>query len=114
MIEKYAEERPWGKFTQYIHNKKCTVKLIEIKPGQKLSLQYHHKRSEFWVILKGHPQILIGDNITQAKPGDEFHIPQGSKHRAIGINDSVLFLEIATGDFDENDIVRLDDKYNRS
>ena len=114
MVKKYSEERPWGKFTQFIHNEKCTVKILEVKPQQKLSLQYHNHREEFWVIIEGHPNIIIDEKTIQAKPGDEFTILQGSKHRIIGGEDYARILEIATGNFDEKDIVRLEDDYNRT
>jgi mannose-6-phosphate isomerase len=44
-------EKPWGKFKQYTHNLPSTVKVITVRPGAALSLQYHSKRGELWVIL---------------------------------------------------------------
>ena len=51
MNEKIVDFRPWGKFTQYTHNQETTVKIIEVAPQQKLSVQRHQKRDELWVAL---------------------------------------------------------------
>lgn len=112
-MEKYVEERPWGKFEQFVKNEKCTVKLLFVKGNEELSLQYHYKRDEFWRVLKGKGIFIVGDEEIEGKEGDEFFVERGKKHRIKGLNDGVLVLEISLGDFDENDIVRLEDKYGR-
>lgn len=112
-IKKYGEIRPWGKFEQYVKNKICTVKIITVKPRQVLSLQYHNRRSEFWKVLFGRPTITIGRRVARAKAGDEFFIPTRARHRIAAGSSTVQFLEISFGKFDENDIVRLEDKYGR-
>jgi mannose-6-phosphate isomerase-like protein (cupin superfamily) len=114
MIEKYTEERPWGTFEQFCKNESVTVKILSVKAGEELSLQYHHKRAEFWRILSGSATIIIDDKETVAKPGDEFFIPIEAKHRIRTTDQPVQIMEIAFGHFDEEDIVRLEDKYARS
>ena len=109
----YTEERPWGKFEQFTHNDKSTVKLLHVKPHSKLSLQYHNKREESWRVISGSGKVVIGDKILDAKEGDEFFIPFKEKHRIITEDSSLIILEIAYGEFDEKDIVRLEDDYNR-
>ncbi|OGH69700.1 MAG: mannose-6-phosphate isomerase [Candidatus Magasanikbacteria bacterium RIFCSPHIGHO2_01_FULL_47_8] len=116
--EKHTEERPWGRFEQFTANRKSTIKIITINPGETLSLQYHNLRDEFWHILQGEPIITIGQDeiVKLARPGDEFFIPRKTIHR-IGAPPNtqlVKFLEIAFGKFDEEDIVRLADNYNRA
>lgn len=115
-VKKYTEERPWGKFEQFTQNQRVTVKIITVNPGGLLSLQYHNFRDEFWHILEGEPLVIIGnESVTLASAGDEFFIPKRTLHR-IGAPETgrtVRFLEIAYGKFDENDIVRLADNYNR-
>lgn len=113
IIKKYTEERPWGKFEQFTHNVPSTVKIITVKPGEELSLQTHTKRDELWRILKGPMEITAGDTVVIANEGDEFTIEKGQKHRMKGLDGVGQVLEIALGDFDENDIVRLEDKYKR-
>jgi len=52
-------EKPWGKFEQYTHNALSTVKIITVQPGGALSLQYHHRRDELWVVLDAGAQIQL-------------------------------------------------------
>ncbi len=113
-MKKLLEERPWGNFVRYTHNEQTTVKIITIKPGEGLSLQSHEKRREFWRILKGRPHIVLGDTEIDAVSGDEFEIPERTLHQISSINDEVQFLEIAFGEFDENDIMRISDRYGRA
>ena len=107
-------KKPWGQFDQFTHNELSTVKVISINANSSLSLQYHKKRSEFWRILSGHPIVTIGEKEIKASPGEEFTIAKGEKHRICAKDDSVQFLEISLGDFDEEDIVRLEDNYGRA
>lgn len=112
-MKKYTEERPWGGFEQFTHNMQCTVKLLNVKPGQKLSLQYHRNRDEFWRVVAGEGSFVIGDDLLEGKPGDEFFIKRGDKHRIMTADSHVQVLEVSFGEFDENDIVRLEDHYDR-
>ncbi len=105
-------KRPWGKFTQYVLNKKCTVKIITINSNQSLSKQIHKKRSEFWVILDSGLIIEIGNKKFKAKKGQEINIPKNTPHRASASN-KARFLEISLGYFSEKDEIRLEDKYGR-
>ncbi len=106
-------KRPWGSFICFIENETSTVKLLYINKGEELSLQYHMKREEFWRVISGSPKIRINDDIVAASAGDEFNIPTEAKHRISAPDDDVVILEISKGIFDENDIVRVEDKYNR-
>jgi mannose-1-phosphate guanylyltransferase/mannose-1-phosphate guanylyltransferase/mannose-6-phosphate isomerase len=107
------DERPWGSFRQFTSNEISTVKILRVKAGQKLSLQYHKKREEFWVVLSGNPSITIGEETKIANPQDEFFITQESVHRIAAPTNDVEILEIAFGEFDEQDIVRIEDAYGR-
>ncbi len=106
----YKEQRPWGDFTRFTHNEVSTVKIIAVSAGEAFSLQTHAHRDEFWKLLADGGTIEVGENKVEGKKGDEFFIPAGTKHRVTG---PAEFLEIAFGNFDENDIVRIEDKYNR-
>ncbi len=105
--------KPWGEFREYAHNEEVTVKTILVKKGERLSLQHHAQRSEFWRILSGSPLITIAETTVQAHAGDEFTVPPAINHRIEATDTDVLVLEIARGLFDESDIVRVEDKYNR-
>lgn len=112
-MESVTTKRPWGSFTRFTNNEPSTVKLLFVNSGEQLSLQYHNKREEFWRIVSGEPEITIGEEIKMAKVGDEFVIGVGVKHRISAPNNDVVILEVSKGDFDEDDIVRLEDKYGR-
>jgi len=112
-MKKYSENRPWGKFEQFCKNEKATVKIISVNPNSKLSLQYHNNRDEFWKVVSGEAKITIGEKVTDAKKGDEFFIPKLSSHRIETLDFSAEIMEVSFGDFDEDDIVRLEDSYGR-
>lgn len=107
------EERPWGEYERFTLNEATTVKLIEIRVGESLSLQTHQHRDEFWRVLKGSGVVRIGETDNNAPEGKTFFIPRGSEHRAIGGPDGLTILEISFGELDENDITRIEDKYGR-
>ena len=113
VIEIYKEERPWGNFERFTQNQATTVKIITVMGGEKLSLQFHKRRNEFWRILSGEGIATVGEEDVEVNQGDECHIPVGVKHSIEGKNKGVIFLEISFGDFDEEDEVRLADKYGR-
>lgn len=110
-------KRPWGDFTQFTKNVSSTVKIISVKPRQALSLQYHLHREEFWHVLSGSGTVLIGDKKKlkkfTAKPGKEFSVAVKELHRIMAGDGHLIILEIGTGKFDEQDIIRTEDKYGR-
>ncbi len=105
--------RPWGSFTQFTHNTPSTVKIITVSPGEELSLQFHTKREEFWRVISGTPVITIGEEKHYGTTGQEFFIGKEIAHRIAGGEQGAEILEISLGDFDENDITRLEDRYGR-
>ena len=106
-------ERPWGNFRQFTKNKKSTVKIITVKSNEILSLQSHAHRSEFWHVITGSGTVEIGEIKKNTIVGDEHEIEIGEKHRLGAGPDGIQILEIAIGDFDEEDIVHYEDKYGR-
>jgi mannose-6-phosphate isomerase len=112
--EIYSEKRPWGKFTQYALNKKCTVKILAVLPNQELSLQSHEHREELWVALDNELKAQLDEKIIPLKKGQEILIPKGTKHRLIGGKKTGEVLEISFGFFDEKDEKRFEDKYGRN
>ncbi|MCE1177753.1 MAG: phosphomannose isomerase type II C-terminal cupin domain [Micrococcales bacterium] len=107
-------ERPWGQFQQFVSNETVTVKIITVQPGHRLSLQTHANRGEFWQVLDVPLDITIDDRTWVAEVGECVWVPQGAKHR-MGNSGTAegRVLEIAYGEFDECDIVRLEDDYAR-
>ncbi len=109
----YQEERPWGNFRKFTDNTPSTVKIITIKPNEQLSLQSHAKRSEFWKVVTGSGSCDLNGEKLALYVGDEVSVPVGTRHRLVAYSDGMQILEIATGFFDENDIIRYEDKYGR-
>jgi len=111
----YREQRPWGEelWLTREHEAPAMVKVITVKPGESLSLQFHHRRDEFWLVLSGDGMAEIGERSLRLEPGGTCFIPRETKHRVSGGSTAMSFLELAFGDFDENDIVRLEDRYGR-
>ena len=107
------EVRPWGKFRTFVKNEPVTVKIITITAKSRFSLQKHEKRAEFWKVLVGSPKITVGEQVVEAKVRDEFEIGVGELHRIEAGEENVEVLEISTGEFDEKDIVSLEDEYGR-
>ncbi len=106
-------ERPWGNFRQFTKNELSTVKILTVNPNEILSLQSHKKRGEFWHIISGSGFVEIGGVKKEVVSGDEYEIGIGEKHRLSAGPDGIQVLEIATGDFDEEDITHYEDKYGR-
>jgi mannose-6-phosphate isomerase len=107
-------EKPWGRFEQYTHNLPCTVKILTVSPGGILSSQYHHKRDELWVVLDSGACVEMDEKVLHPEPGEKLFIPRGTVHRLSSTGgEEVRILEISFGEFDEEDIVRLEDVYGR-
>ena len=108
--------RPWGTYAMLKQEDGYQVKRITVAPGQKLSLQYHHKRAEHWLVTQGNALVQIGEEEFETGLGEYRYIPPGEKHRLTNIGGTELVLiEVQFGDYlGEDDIVRLDDDYGRS
>lgn len=109
------ESRPWGIYEVLVDSGVCKVKRITLAPGQRMSYQYHTKRQEHWIITSGDLTIILDDEKIFRGYGESIKIPKGAKHRAWNETDEpVQFIEVQTGEsFEEDDIVRLEDDYER-
>jgi mannose-6-phosphate isomerase len=109
------ESRPWGTYEVLLDSPECKVKRITVNPDQKLSYQYHLKRDERWVVVKGHLTVILNDEQINLEYGQHLLIKQGDTHRAWNKTDEIVqFIEVQTGTyFGEDDIIRLEDDYNR-
>ena len=115
-MDNYKEDRPWGTFENLLDKEYCKVKEIIIKPGQRPSYQYHHKRSEVWTIVSGVAKVTLDDISTIKKAGQVITVPVGCKHRIenISTEEDLIFIEVQCGTyFGEDDIVRIEDDYKR-
>jgi len=113
--DNYKEQRPWGAFENLLDADYCKVKEIVIKPGQAPSYQYHFKRSEVWVVVKGEGELKLDGEVTPVKVGSILNIPVQAKHQIRNTSDQdLVFIEVQLGEyFGEDDIVRLEDSYGR-
>ena len=107
--------RPWGTYTTLKEEDGYKVKRITVKPGQSLSLQYHHQRAEHWVVVHGRGVVQIGDIEHPTIPGEYRYIPLQERHRLTNTgHDELVLIEVQCGDYlGEDDIVRLNDSYGR-
>jgi mannose-6-phosphate isomerase-like protein (cupin superfamily) len=112
MIEKV--DRPWGWYETLQEDDEYKVKRLYIKSNQKISLQYHNHRNEYWVVVFGCGVVELGDVTREIKVGDYIFVPSNSIHRVTGGNDGIVIIEIQLGKIcDEKDIVRIQDDYGR-
>jgi mannose-6-phosphate isomerase len=111
-----GEERTWGRFFVLHDQPTYKLKRIVVDPGGILSYQYHHKRSEAWTIVEGVGSITLDGDVKDYLKGETILIPQGVKHRIENKGqEKVVFIEVQTGSyFGEDDIVRIEDDYNRA
>jgi mannose-1-phosphate guanylyltransferase / mannose-6-phosphate isomerase len=108
--------RPWGSFETLHLAARSQVKLIEVNPGAALSLQYHGKRAEHWVVVKGEAWVTRGEDAFALKENESTFIPIGMPHRLENKSDAPLWIiEVQVGSYlGEDDIVRLEDRYRRA
>ena len=107
--------RPWGYYDSIDCGEGFQVKRILVNPGEKLSLQKHSHRAEHWVVVKGKAQVICGEKKFQLVENQSTYIPLGEIHRLENIESTPLeIIEIQTGSYlGEDDIVRIDDDYDR-
>ena len=108
------DERPWGYYEVISSDLQHWYKRITVKPGNRLSLQKHAHRDEFWIIECGIGTVTINGKCFSAAKGDTFFIPRGAVHRISCTSKlTLIFTEVAIGDVSEDDIIRLEDDYDR-
>ncbi|OGO94542.1 MAG: mannose-6-phosphate isomerase [Coxiella sp. RIFCSPHIGHO2_12_FULL_42_15] len=107
--------RPWGTYQTLAMDAGYQVKIIVVKPGGRLSLQKHFKRSEHWVCVAGEPTVTVDGKTKKISVNEAVYIPIESQHRLENFTDQdVVIIEVQVGSYlGEDDIVRLDDIYHR-
>lgn len=108
-------KRPWGRYFILDNNSGYKIKRIEVNPKARLSYQYHKKRAETWVIIQGKGIVTIEGKNQKISQGETIIIPVNSKHRIENTGkNKLIFIEVQTGTyFGEDDIIRIEDDYNR-
>lgn len=109
-------EKPWGYELVWAQTHQYVGKVLFVREGQALSLQYHQKKEETLFIESGKCLIETGPDqnslsATEFNPGEVFHIPPGTLHRITALIDTRIF-EVSTPEL--SDVVRLEDRYGRN
>ena len=107
--------RPWGFYISVLEESRWKVKVIQVKPGEQLSLQMHHYRSEHWIVVKGTANIEVDNKEIILCENQSYYIPLGSKHRLSNQGKIPLkIIEVQSGSYvGEDDIERFEDNYGR-
>jgi mannose-1-phosphate guanylyltransferase/mannose-6-phosphate isomerase len=107
--------RPWGYFQSVDHGARYQVKRIVVKPGARLSLQKHFHRAEHWIVVQGTAEVTRNDDVVLVHENESIYLPIGAIHRLANPGKIDLeLIEVQTGSYlDEDDIVRIEDVYNR-
>src|SRR6202140_3233282 len=108
--------RPWGSYQSVDMGVRHQVKRIVVRPGGRLSLQKHHHRSEHWIVVRGAAQVTVNELIKIVHENESIYIPIGATHRLENPGKIQLeLIEVQTGSYlGEDDIIRIEDDYQRS
>ena len=112
--DKRYEQRDWGSFNILLDEQGYKVKKITVKPNQRLSLQLHTGRDEYWTIVKGVGWMHVAGKEYDVEVGDVVQIPKYQTHRIENnLTEDLVFIEVQLGDCKEDDIIRIEDDYGR-
>ncbi len=103
--------KPWGRELWLVVNEHYAMKILEVKKGSRLSLQYHQKKHESMYIQSGAMKLTLNDKVFLKREGDVIDITPGTKHRIEAVEDCRIF-EVSTPHLD--DVVRVEDDYGRA
>ena len=114
-LEHVTTYRPWGSYTVLEEGERYKIKRVVVNPGERLSLQLHHHRSEHWVVIKGTAKVTIGDIEKLVHENESTYIPKSTLHRLENPGKIPLeIIEVQNGEYvGEDDIKRIDDAYGR-
>jgi mannose-1-phosphate guanylyltransferase/mannose-6-phosphate isomerase len=107
--------RPWGYYQSIDDGARYQVKRIVVKPGASLSLQKHFHRAEHWIVVKGIAEVTRGNELVLVHENESIYLPMGIVHRMANPGKINLeLIEVQTGSYlGEDDIIRIEDVYNR-
>jgi mannose-6-phosphate isomerase len=115
-VQPRTVEKPWGWELVWAETGDYVGKLLFVKAGESLSLQYHELKDESWLVREGRARLELGEAVggeleeLEIGPGDAFRYPPGTVHRLTALEDT-LVLEVSTPHLD--DVVRVEDRYGR-
>jgi mannose-6-phosphate isomerase-like protein (cupin superfamily) len=108
-------DKPWGWELVWAEADDYVGKLLFVRAGEALSLQYHERKDESWLVREGRASLELGEvggplEAVEIGPGDAFHFRPGTVHRVTALEDT-LVVEVSTPELD--DVVRVEDRYGR-
>jgi mannose-1-phosphate guanylyltransferase/mannose-6-phosphate isomerase len=108
--------RPWGYYQGIDQGARYQVKRIVVRPGGRLSLQKHHHRAEHWIIVRGAAEVTLNGGVRLLHENESIYLPMGCEHRLANPGKINLeLIEVQTGSYlGEDDIIRIEDVYNRT
>ena len=114
-LEHKRSYRPWGYYQSIDDGARYQVKRIVVKPGASLSLQKHFHRAEHWVVVQGIAEVTRGNELVLVHENESIYLPMGVIHRMANPGKIALeLIEVQTGSYlGEDDIIRIEDVYNR-
>jgi mannose-6-phosphate isomerase-like protein (cupin superfamily) len=109
-------EKPWGHEEIWAHAERYVGKILHIKSGRRLSLQFHEKKEETIRVLSGNLTLVYGESVDELKtlllsPGEVFHVRPGLIHRFCAEKSDVTLIEVSTTEI--NDVIRIEDDFKR-
>jgi mannose-6-phosphate isomerase-like protein (cupin superfamily) len=115
-VDSTKVDKPWGYELRWAITDQYLGKVLHIKKGEALSLQYHERKDEYLYVVRGAIDMTLGGadgelTTHRMKAGDTLHITPGTRHRPTAVEDTDIF-EVSTPEID--DVVRLEDRYGRA
>ncbi|MCR4419501.1 MAG: AraC family ligand binding domain-containing protein [Clostridia bacterium] len=104
-------DKPWGREIWWAHTDRYVGKILEVKAGQALSLQYHREKLESMYFWQGEGELRLGEETRAIRPGLAVTVLPGTPHRITAFTDLIIF-EVSTPQVE--DVVRLEDRYGRA
>ena len=110
-------DKPWGYELLWAHTADYVGKVLHIRKGHKLSLQYHERKEETMMLYSGRMLLVLEDDAgvlrdIHVAAGESYHIPVGRKHRMVALDEDCEVFEVSTNHLD--DVVRIEDSYGRA
>lgn len=104
-------QKPWGKEVWWAVTERYAGKVLIVRAGHQLSLQYHKEKLESMLFLQGTGRVVLGETEVDAKPGLAITITPGTVHR-IKAESDLAIVEVSSPELD--DVVRVEDSYGRA
>lgn len=103
--------KPWGREDWLVVGDRIVMKRLVVHAGRRFSLQYHERKEEAWLVVRGRARLTLGQRVVTVEPGAVVHVRPGTIHRVEAPEGEVEFIEVSTPELE--DVVRLEDDFGR-